>query len=109
MLAKDHNCTIAYRQLHDPQGSFCYEKPCTVPEMGVCLEALHKLSIDRFGNVSPCVRFDPKGEHILNNISKESLYDIWNGKHQELRKQHVDNKIDFNPCKNCNDWQVGLS
>ena len=65
-----HGVNIARRVLHSPDGSRDYEKPVTIPETGVCQEMLHKLSIDRFGDVSPCVRFDPKGKNVLGNMEE---------------------------------------
>jgi len=109
LLAKDHNITIAKRQLHAPGGSFQYEKPTTIPEMGICLEALHKLSIDRCGFVSPCVRFDPRGEHVIGDMQKQSLAAIWIG---EARSQfifeHLNNsRFLASPiCASCAFWGV---
>jgi len=90
--ARDFGCIIAERVLHSPDGSFDYEKPVTIPEIGVCLEMLHKLAIDRFGNVSPCVRYDPEGLNSLGNISNNLLTEIWHGtKRQKWVIRHLGN------------------
>jgi len=90
ILAAEHNIRIAYRQLHALGGSYNYEHGVTIPEMGICLEALNKLSIDRFGNVSPCVRFDPEGNHILGNLENETLASIWTG---DRRKRFLECRL----------------
>ncbi len=40
---------VARRILHSPQGSFSYQKPPTIPEIGICLDLLTHLAIE-FGN-----------------------------------------------------------
>lgn len=103
VLAKHHDCMIATRTLHSPDMSKDYEKPVTIPETGVCQEILHKLAIDRFGNVSPCVRYDPDGLNIISNISKRSLYSIWNSKtRQDCVKAHIEGRREDVPiCGSC--------
>ena len=105
---KDLPGIVATRILHDPMGSFNYKKKVTIPEIGICLEILNRLAIDRFGNVSPCVRFDPYKRNILGNISVSSLSEIWYGCDREcLKKLHINgnrNNIDF--CSNCDYWGV---
>ena len=107
-LAQQHKALCVRRQLHSPDGSHDYEKPVTVPEIGVCLEMLHKLSIDRFGNVSPCVRFDPEGEHIIGNINKSTLGEIWNSpQRKEWLQCHLEGRRDKVPlCSKCHYWGV---
>jgi radical SAM protein with 4Fe4S-binding SPASM domain len=79
---------IVKRVLHAPEGSHNYEKPVIIPEMGVCLEMLSKLAVDRYGNVSPCVRFDPDGMNRLGNINEQSLDDIWTSPKRRIWVQH---------------------
>ena len=69
---------VCYRVLHAPGGSHSYDKPVVKPEVGVCLEMLHKLAIDRFGNVYPCVRYDPDKINFLGNVKHMTLDFIWN-------------------------------
>jgi len=70
---------IATRILHNPLGSFKYTKNPPVPEIGICLEILNHMAINRFGKVSICVRFDPKGLGIIGDAAVDPLLDIWNG------------------------------
>lgn len=111
-LLKRDDVIRAKRVLHLPKGSLGYTHPPTVPEFGICVEFLRHLAIDRYGNVSCCVRFDPDGEIRLGNIKESSLEELWNGeKRTEMMKLHVTgqrNKIKF--CwDNCQFWGIPIS
>lgn len=99
---------VARRTLHNPLGSFQYAHKPTVPEIGMCVEILNHMAIDRFGNVSACVRFDPKGSGVLGDANETALIDIWNGRKRrqwiELHKQGKRNEIPF--CSKCHYWGV---
>lgn len=100
-------CEKVYRVLHSPDGSNRYKKPVTKPEMGICLEMLHKLSIDRKGNVSPCVRFDPDGLNVIDNVSFLTLEDIWNNGRVDMLWWHKIGKREEIPlCARCDYWGV---
>lgn len=109
-LIETYNLIIVKRALHLPKGSLKYKsKEVMKPEYGVCLDFLSHLAIDRFGNVSTCVRFDPEGELILGNINKSSLLELWNSKkRREMYKLHTSgrrNEIAY--CGNkCEYWGV---
>uniref|UniRef100_A0A6M3KTW0 Putative iron-sulfur cluster-binding domain contining protein n=1 Tax=viral metagenome TaxID=1070528 RepID=A0A6M3KTW0_9ZZZZ len=107
---KDMPGIVVTRTLHKAMGSFGYEKPVTIPETGICLEILNHLAIDRFGNVSPCVRFDPYGLNILGNLKDLSLEEIWNGKkRKDWMQKHIDGKRNEVPlCKACDYWGVPI-
>ncbi len=101
---------IATRTLHDPMGSFDYEKPVTIPEHGICLDFLTHLAIDRLGNVSPCVRFDPGGLNIIGSLNDEYLSPMWNGKKRNaLKKPHIDGKRNEIPfCSQCDYYGIPI-
>ena len=101
-------CLVVRRILHSPDGSRDYEKPVVKPEIGICLEALSKLSIDRFGNVSPCVRFDPKKIAVLDNAANVSLDKIWNGNRRRIFLEfHKSGQRNRNPlCAVCDYWGI---
>jgi MoaA/NifB/PqqE/SkfB family radical SAM enzyme len=105
---KKLNCIIADRVLHSPMGSFKYEKKTTVPEIGICLEILSHVAINVMGEVSICVRFDPKRLGVIGDLRKESLSDIWNGeKRKAWVKAHVAGKRSESPlCKACEFWGI---
>jgi MoaA/NifB/PqqE/SkfB family radical SAM enzyme len=81
---------IATRILHSPEGSREYQKKVTIPEIGICLDLLSHLAIDRYGNISMCVRFDPEGHLRLGNINHTSLLEAWYG---EKRKEYIEHHI----------------
>ena len=102
------NQMIVRRVLHAPDGSFNYEKEVVKPEIGICLEVLNHLSIDKDANVSPCVRFDPKGENIIGNIKYIPLDIIWDSdRRKALLEMHINgdrSKIPF--CSKCDYWGI---
>jgi MoaA/NifB/PqqE/SkfB family radical SAM enzyme len=90
---KKFNLMHVNRTIHLPKGSVGYRKPPVIPEHGICLDLLSHLAIDRFGNVSLCVRFDPTGKLRLGNIEYSSLSDMWNGeKRRKYLKNHIEGK-----------------
>jgi len=99
---------IATRILHSPMGSYKYEKHPTVPEAGICLDLLGHLVIDRYGKVSPCVRFDPKRLGVIGDAAKTPLVDIWNGKERRTwLDAHIKGRRDTIPlCSYCEFWGV---
>jgi hypothetical protein len=105
---KDLGGIIATRILHHPLGSFHYSKDPTIPEIGICLEILNHMAINRLGKVSSCVRFDPMGLGIMGDVNDISLLDIWNGpKRKTWIKHHVEGRRDKIPlCSYCQFWGV---
>jgi len=99
---------VAHRQLHSPMGSFSYTHTPTIPEIGICLEALHHLSIQRDGAVSMCVRFDPHRQGVIGNVKDKSLNEIWNGRIRKYYLQeHIRGNRDRIPlCERCEYWGV---
>jgi len=97
---------VVTRTLHKPMGSFGYEKAVTIPEIGICYDFLTHLAIDRFGNVSPCVRFDPHGLGIIGNINDQSLEEIWNSDTRQFQKRmHILGSRDLlSLCSQCDYW-----
>ncbi len=98
----------AKRVLHHPLGSFKYQKNPTVPEIGICLDFLNHMAINRLGKVSICVRFDPLGLGVIGDANKIPLIDIWSGpKRKKWLEYHVNgqrNKIPL--CARCEFWGV---
>jgi radical SAM protein with 4Fe4S-binding SPASM domain len=110
-LYKDLNGLIVKRTLHSPLGSFDYKKPVTIPETGICWDFLNHPCINRDGDVSICVRFDPHKLGVIGNIKTETLEKIWNG---ELRmkylERHRQGRRKLVPlCSKCEYWGVPTS
>jgi len=102
---------IANRTIHNPMGSFKYRKTPTIPEHGVCLDLLGHLAINRFGMVSPCVRFDPKRLGVIGDANKTPIADIWNGEERKKwLKAHLEQRRDKIPlCSYCDFYGVATS
>lgn len=100
------------RVLHQPMGSFGYVKrtPC-VPEIGICWDFLQHPCIDRQGNMSICVRFDPEGLGVLGNVRDHTLDELWNGEKRTAWKAcHVAGKRNEVPlCARCEYWGVPIA
>lgn len=106
---RELNLLMASRVLHAPMGSFNYKKAePTIPEIGICLDFLNHMAINRKGKVSICVRFDPKGLGVIGDANTQSLIDIWNG---ELRGEWMDlhkqgKRKEIPLCSYCHFWGV---
>jgi radical SAM protein with 4Fe4S-binding SPASM domain len=98
----------ARRVLHSPYGSREYRKCPTIPEIGVCLDLLTHLAIDRKGNVSMCVRFDPEGDLRLGNVGNMSLEECWRSeKRRRYINWHLAGQREMLPgCNRCDYWGV---
>jgi radical SAM protein with 4Fe4S-binding SPASM domain len=98
---------VVRRVLHSPKGSFEYEKEPAIPEIGICLDLLTHLAIDRFGDISICVRFDPEGDlrigHVNGGIEK-----AWTSeKRRYYIEKHIEQKRSELPgCGKCEYWGV---
>lgn len=108
----EFNQLIIRRVLHEPMGSFGYKKrsPC-IPEIGICWDFLQHPCINRKGDFSICVRFDPKGLGILGNLNDSTLDELWNGKmRQEWKNLHVQGRRKEIPlCSYCEYWGVPIA
>ena len=105
---KKYDKIIATRILHSPMGSFKYKKKPTVPEAGICLDFLNHMVIRSTGDVSICVRFDPKRLGVLGNCKDIPLIDLWNSpKRREWLELHIHGKRKEIPlCSCCEFWGV---
>lgn len=108
----DLGCLIIRRVLHAEMGSFNYRrKNPTIPEIGICWDFLYHPCINRKGEVSICVRFDPAGLGVIGNVNEQSLEEIWNNpkrlKWLEYHKQGKRDKIPL--CSYCHYWGVPTS
>lgn len=102
---------FAKRAIHAAMGSFNYKKDPIIPEIGICLDFLNHLAINKDGDVSICVRFDPKRLGVLGNLKEKNLEEIWNSKNRlewlEYHKQGRRDKIPL--CSYCHFWGVPTS
>jgi radical SAM protein with 4Fe4S-binding SPASM domain len=105
---KDLQGLVCSRVLHNPMGSFKYKKKVTIPEIGICLDLLSHIVIDRFGDVYPCVRFNPHKINKLGNINKDKLIDMWNSpiRLQIIEEHKKNNRSSNQLCNNCDYYGV---
>ncbi len=83
---------VVSRILHAREGSFEYSKEVCKPEVGICLDLLTHLAIDRFGNISLCVRFDPEGKLRIGHVN-EGIEKAWNSeKRKHYLRKHIEGK-----------------
>jgi MoaA/NifB/PqqE/SkfB family radical SAM enzyme len=100
---------MAHRILHSALGSFNYRKRNpTIPEIGICLDFLNHLAINKEGEASICVRFDPKRLGVIGDAKKQSIREIWNSKKRmSWLRYHRQGQRDKVPlCSYCHFWGV---
>jgi radical SAM protein with 4Fe4S-binding SPASM domain len=103
---------IVRRVLHKPSGSIQYKKKATIPEIGICWDFMTRLAINKEGDVSVCVRYDPAGDLVIGNIADQDLDSLWNGeKRLWMKRRHVEGKRKCIPyCGDkCEFWGVPTS
>jgi radical SAM protein with 4Fe4S-binding SPASM domain len=96
---------VATRVVHSPDGSRDYRRQVTVPEIGICLDLLTHMAIDRYGNISMCVRYDPEGHLRIGHVNT-GLRNAWESK---KRKTYIDYHIqqrrgELPGCRDCHYW-----
>ena len=99
---------IIRRLIHVPisNSKYAHRNPA-IPETGVCLDALHRPTIDWTGRVYLCNRLDPEGNLYIGDIRTQTLDGIWNGpKRQNMIEAHKIGRRDLaNPlCETCLHW-----
>lgn len=101
---------VATRVLHSPMGSRDYQRKVTIPEIGICLDLLTHLAIDRYGNISLCVRFDPHGHLRIGHVETTGLEGAWNSEKRRFYiEQHIAGRRDKLPgCDACHYWGVPI-
>ena len=73
-----------------------------------CNSIEHYMVINSNGDVTPCCN-DPFSFHIMGNIFREDLKDIWrNEKYQNLRRKIYTDRKNLPVCGTCYEGRVGL-
>ncbi|MBE3092244.1 MAG: radical SAM protein [Actinobacteria bacterium] len=47
------------------------------------------------------------GLYYFGDLNHQSIAEVWNGKLAQLREKHWNSDFNFEPCKDCKDWQCG--
>jgi len=82
------NCRIIRRLIHVPisNSKYAHRSP-TISEVGICLDALHRPTINWQGDMFLCNRLDAHRHGFLGSVRTHSLDSIWNG---ETRMKMLD-------------------
>jgi hypothetical protein len=101
---------ILRRLIHVPisNSKYAHRVP-TIPEVGVCLDALHRPSVDSAGRVFLCNRLDPARHTQIGNLYENTLDEIWNGPtRMKMLDAHKVGRRDLanDLCKTCSFWGV---
>ena len=107
---RDLPVRIIHRLIHQPNGNrkYAHQEP-TIPEVGVCLDALHHPSVDWRGNVYLCNRLDPLGTTKIGDARAHTLDEIWNGEPRRAWiEAHKAGRRDLAAplCQTCTFWGV---
>lgn len=66
------------------------------------------MSIHVTGQVAQCdAAWD--GNWYYGDVNTQSIAEVWNGELHRLRERHWALDFSFEPCRDCRDWQCGLS
>jgi radical SAM protein with 4Fe4S-binding SPASM domain len=99
---------VLRRLIHVPidNSKYAHRSP-VVPEVGICLDALHRPTIAQDGRMYLCNRLDAQGHGYIGDANTESLEAIWNGPtRQRMIEAHKAGRRDLaNPlCATCKHW-----
>lgn len=101
---------IIRRLIHVPitNSRYAHRQP-TIPEVGICLDLLHRPTIDWEGRFYLCNRLDAKRDGYLGDVRTQTLDEIWNGpERMRMLDAHKRGRRDLaNPlCASCTFWGV---
>jgi len=101
---------VIRRLIHVPiaNSKYAHRVP-TIPEVGICLDALHRPSVDCTGRVYLCNRLDPARHTQIGNLYENTLAEIWNGPvRMKMLEAHQTGRRDLanDLCKTCEFWGV---
>jgi radical SAM protein with 4Fe4S-binding SPASM domain len=73
-----------------------------------CPWLMRTMSVHWTGEVAQCdAMWD--GREYVGDLRRQSIRDVWNGRLGAMRRRHLANDFDFDPCRTCRDWQCGTS
>lgn len=101
---------IIRRLIHVPisNAKYAHRNP-TIPESGICLDALHRPTIDWEGSMFLCNRLDAARHGYLGSMVTDSLDDLWNGAiRMRMIEAHKQGRRDLATplCATCLHWGV---
>jgi len=70
---------IIGRSLHNKSRNQQYQSSPPIPEIRVCLDFLHRPTVDWRGKVYNCNRLDPTEAGLIGDVTQNTLQDVLNG------------------------------
>jgi len=70
---------IIGRSLHNKRVNQNYQSSPPIPEIRVCLDFLHRPTVDWRGKVYNCNRLDPKEAGLIGDLAQNTLQDVLGG------------------------------
>jgi len=71
-----------------------------------CPWLMRTMSIHWTGDVAQCDA-EWNGDRYVGNLNKQTIKEVWMDQLLAKRKRHLVNDFDFEPCRDCKDWQCG--
>ena len=71
-----------------------------------CPWLMRTMSIHWTGQVAQCDA-EWNGDRYVGDLNRQTIEEIWLGELLAKRKRHLAQDFDFEPCRNCKDWQCG--
>jgi radical SAM protein with 4Fe4S-binding SPASM domain len=76
----------------------------TVP----CPWLMRTMSIHWTGHVAQCDA-EWNGDRYVGDLNRQTIKEVWLDQLLTTRKRHLANDFDYEPCRDCHDWQCGRS
>jgi len=71
-----------------------------------CPWLMRTMSIHWTGHVAQCDA-EWNGDRYVGDLNKQTIQEVWLGQLLAKRERHLANDFDFDPCRDCKDWQCG--
>lgn len=100
---------IISRSLHNKRVNQNYQRDPPIPEIRVCLDFLHRPTIDWRGRVFCCNRLDTTDAGLIGDLTKNTLEEVWNGpiRRQMLTAHISGHREQANSlCASCKFWGI---
>lgn len=73
-----------------------------------CPWLMRTMSIHWTGEVAQCDAMW-SGREYVGDLNRETIREVWLGELLVRRRRHLECDFDFDPCRDCGDWQCGRS
>ena len=73
-----------------------------------CPWLMRTMSIHWTGRVAQCDAVW-NGEQYVGDLTRQTIQQVWNDELLNMRRKHLVNDFAWDPCRDCKDWQCGLS